>query len=88
MANNTEPDNNANWIDDRLGALDAPDDFRPDAAEARRSLDKRMNQSKTRTRGYLMMAAAAAVAIVALPWPRALGQELWARFTANRIEGK
>lgn len=87
MANNTETDGNApNWIDDRLAALGAPDDFRPDAAAGRRHLDRRMNRAKTRGGGYLMLAAAAAVTVVALPWPRTLAQELWARFTADRIE--
>ena len=87
MANNNDA-HESRWVEDRLGALDAPGEFQPDVAGARLRLRQRDATAATRTRrawtaGVL---AAAGLTVLALPWPRAAAQRLWDRLSLGRVE--
>lgn len=87
MVTSNEPTgNDRTWVDDRLSSLKTPDAPTPDLAEARKRFEMRAGRARARRRRYLSGVVAGAAVLAALPWPRAVAQELWERFTADRVE--
>lgn len=87
MANNNDrrANNDDRWVDERLEALDLPGEYEPDPVRARAKLRARQNDPPTRRRMWIALAAAGCLALVALPWPRAMAQELWNRLLLDRV---
>jgi hypothetical protein len=87
MANDNDS-NESRWVEERMGSLDAPGGFQPDVAGARIRLRKREAAAATRARRAWTagVIAAAGLAVLALPWPRAAAQRLWDRLTLGRVE--
>src|SRR5687768_10610193 len=85
MANN-EDSNKRDWVEERLEALNTAGGSQPDVVRARDTLRARQNASTTQNRGlWLAFAATACLLLFALPWPRALAQQLWDRVVLGRI---
>ena len=85
MANNSER-NDCDWVDERLDALKAANGSEPDVDRARLALRVRQGAPASRTRGMWMLAVASAcLVLAALPWPRALAQQVWDRLVLGRI---
>ena len=86
MANNN--DAHESWVEDRLGTLETPGEFQPDAAGARIRLRERDAAAATRTSRASTAAVLAAEGqtMLALPWPRAAAQRLWDRLSLGRVE--
>ena len=80
MANSNE-----RWVDERLEALEPSREFDPDPVRARAKLTARQSEPPTRRRVWTALAAAGCLALVALPWPRAIAQELWNRLLLDRV---
>lgn len=87
MANNNErpADKDERWVDERLEALEPPREYEPDPVRARVRLTARQNDPPTRRRIWIALAVAGCLALVALPWPRAMAQELWNRLLLDRV---
>src|SRR5262249_33290201 len=89
MANRIDGSNDdRQWVDDRLTALEQSDDFHPDPARARARLRGReeMRTWWTRRAWAGALVATACLGLLALPWPRAAAQRLWDRLTLGRVE--
>jgi hypothetical protein len=85
MANNSDP-NDRDWVDERLNTLKMADESQPDIARARAKLRTRQSGPVPRSRSVWMLGAAAAcLVLAALPWPRALAQQVWDRLLLGRI---
>jgi len=85
MANNNDA-NEHDWVDERLNTLKTADDAQHDVVRARARLRARQSAPASRSRRlWLPLAAAACLALIALPWPRALAQQLWDRLVLGRI---
>jgi hypothetical protein len=85
MANNNDRDE-IDWVDERLATLKTVDETEPDVIRARTKLRERQSGSAPRRRGmWLLAAAAACLAVAALPWPRAMAQQVWDRLMLGRI---
>src|SRR5688572_7740952 len=85
MANNSDP-NDRDWVDERLDTLKTADESEPDIERARAKLHARQGGPVPRSRSvWLLAAAAACLLLAALPWPRALAQQLWDRLVLGRI---
>src|SRR5688572_26700 len=85
MANNSDP-NDRDWVDERLDTLKTADESEPDIERARAKLHARQSGPAPRSRGvWLLAAAAACLVLAALPWPRALAQQVWDRLLLGRI---
>jgi hypothetical protein len=85
MANNSDP-NDRDWVDERLNTLKTADESEPDISRARAKLGARQSGPAPRGRGVWMLGAAAAcLVLAALPWPRALAQQVWDRLLLGRI---
>jgi hypothetical protein len=85
MANNSER-NESDWVDERLKSLNASDGSPADVARARAKLRVRQNGPASRSRRlWLPLAATACLAVIAMPWPRALAQQLWDRLQLGRV---
>jgi hypothetical protein len=85
MANNNDR-NDRDWIDERLDTLKTADESEPDVSRARAKLRARQSGPAPRSRGaWLLAAAAACLVLAALPWPRALAQQVWDRLVLARI---
>jgi hypothetical protein len=85
MANNNDR-NDRDWADERLDTLKTTDEPEPDAIRARAKLRARQSGPAPRSRSvWLLAAAAACLLLAALPWPRALAQQLWDRLVLGRI---
>jgi len=74
------------WVEERLSTLEATGDFQPDIVRARVRLRERADGATTRVRRVWLAVAAACLAVVALPWPRAAAQHLWDRIVLGRFE--
>jgi hypothetical protein len=85
MAHNSDR-NKSDWVEERLKTLNTPDGPQPDIVRARARLRARQSVPVSRTRRvWVPLAAAACLALVALPWPRALAQQLWDRLLLGRV---
>jgi hypothetical protein len=85
MANNDDG-NNRDWVDERLDTLKTTDGSEPDIVRARAKLRARQIAPTSQKRGmWLLAAAATCLVLAALPWPRALAQQLWDRLVLSRI---
>ena len=85
MANNSDR-NDRDWVDERLNTLKMADESEPDIVRARAKLRALQSGPAPRSRGvWLLAAAAACLVLAALPWPRALAQQLWDRLVLGRI---
>ena len=85
MANNSDR-NDRDWVDERLNTLKTADESEPDIVRARAKLRARQSGPAPRSRGvWLLAAAAACLVLAALPWPRALAQQVWDRLVLGRI---
>jgi len=85
MANNSDR-NDHDWVDERLNTLKTADESEPDVVRARAKLRARQIGPAPRSRGvWLLAAAACCLVLAALPWPRALAQQVWDRLVLGRI---
>jgi hypothetical protein len=85
MANNSDV-NKSDWVEERLEALNTAAESQPDIVRARARLRARQSASTTQNRGlWLALAATGCLLLLALPWPRALAQQLWDRLLLGRI---
>ena len=85
MANNNDR-NDRDWVDERLNTLKTADESEPDVVRARAKLRARQRGPAPRSRGvWLLAAAAACLVLAALPWPRAIAQQVWDRLVLGRI---
>jgi hypothetical protein len=85
MANNNEANENR-WVDERLATLNTTADSQPDIVRARAKLRERQSAPARQSRAlWLGGAAAACLILLALPWPRAIAQELWNRLLLGRV---
>jgi hypothetical protein len=85
MANNNDR-NDRDWVDDRLDTLKTADESKADVMRARARLRALQSGSTRNSRGvWVLVAAAACLLLAALPWPRALAQQLWDRMVLGRI---
>lgn len=84
MANNSDR-NEPDWVDDRLASLNASGGSPADLVRARAKLRARQNGPVRSRRLWLPLAATLCLALAALPWPRALAQQLWNRLLLDRV---
>lgn len=85
MATNDDRDDR-DWVDERLDTLKTPEESEHDVIRARAKLRGRQSAPASRSRRtWLLVAAAACLVLAALPWPRALAQQLWDRLVLGRI---
>jgi hypothetical protein len=85
MANNNDVNENR-WVDDRLATLNTTAESQPDIVRARAKLRERQSAPAPPSRAlWFGMAAAACLIFLALPWPRAMAQELWNRLLLGRV---
>ena len=90
MANNNDrPVNPANhverWVEERLETLEPAREYEPDPVHARAKLTARQSDVPTGRRVWIALAVAGCLALAALPWPRAMAQELWNRLLLGRV---
>lgn len=84
MANDNER-NDSLWVDERLEALEPARDYELDPVRARARLRERQNQPPRKRAVWVALALTACMALLALPWPRAIAQELWNRLLLGRV---
>jgi hypothetical protein len=85
MASNNDR-NDRDWVDERLDTLKTADESQADVIRARAKLRARQSGSTHSNRGVWVLAVSAAcLLLAALPWPRALAQQLWDRMLLGRI---
>jgi hypothetical protein len=85
MANNNDR-NDRDWVDERLDTLKTGNESEADVIRARAKLRARQSGPARRSRGvWLLAAAATCLLLAALPWPRAMAQELWDRIVLGRV---
>src|SRR5687768_1766792 len=77
--------NETQWVEDRVKALAPGGDCQPDLTRARDAVQALDDRAVIRGRRR-WMAAAACLALLLLPWPRAVAQQVWWRLTLNRVE--
>jgi hypothetical protein len=87
MANDKNSQNDFS-VDDSLRSLEPSAEFEPDLNAARARLRERQSTSRSPARrmARLVLAGAALVVVLLLPWTRAVAQRLWDRLTVSRIE--
>jgi hypothetical protein len=85
MASNNDRSDN-DWVDERLATLKTADEPQPDVNRARAKLRARRSGPAPHSRSiWLIGAVAACLLLAALPWPRALAQQVWHRMVLSRI---
>jgi hypothetical protein len=84
MANND--DVNEKWVEERLAALDGGGELRSDVVRARGRLGIMEQAAAKRVRRMWLAFACVLLALAALPWPRAIAQQLWNRLLVGRVE--
>jgi hypothetical protein len=84
-ANNPSNNNDERWVDERLGALTPASEHEPDAVRARARLRARQSAPPPRRGVWVALAIASCLALLALPWPRAMAHELWNRLLLGRV---
>src|SRR5262245_46245046 len=88
MANRIDDSNDdREWVEKRLKALEPPDDFHPNPVRVARIRGREeMRIWWTRRVWAAVAVATAGLVLLALPWPRAAAQRLWDRLTLGRVE--
>lgn len=85
MANDNDA-KESRWVDQRLEVLNDTAELQPNLARARARLHARQSAAAPRGRAlWFGVAASACFILLALPWPRALAQQLWERLLLGRI---
>jgi hypothetical protein len=84
MANDTQM-NEKDWVDDRLGALEPAPDVHVDVHQARERVRQLDAVTAVRRRHWRVAAAVGCLVFVALPWPRALAQNVWDLLMLDRV---
>jgi hypothetical protein len=85
MANNDDR-NDSRWVDERLEVLKTPHESEHDVARARARLGALQAAPERRTRAmWIGVVVVTGLGLMALPWPRALAQELWNRLLLGRV---
>ncbi|HKY21752.1 MAG TPA: hypothetical protein VJM31_11085 [Vicinamibacterales bacterium] len=77
--------NESEGVEERLNALEPGNEFQPDVVRARARLRERQGAPVQPRRVWVAWAAAASLALIVLPGPRAVAQQLWNRLVLDRV---
>lgn len=73
------------WVERQVAFLDAPEEWQPDASGALRQFHRRAAAHQTPWPVWVLAAAVSIAAILVMPGPRAIAQQVWQLLTVRRV---